>query len=115
MVNPIYTGWRQSCSPTRPSRCRPFRAVIVVVGATLMLSAFSACDSGSLGQTAVELQRENRDLRADIEKLQFRVYQLERETDLDRSAELTLEELERRRQECVEERGEDNMICMSLP
>jgi hypothetical protein len=89
--------------------------VIVVVGATLMLSAFSACDSGYLEQTAVELQRENLALRADIEKLQFRVYQLERETGLDRSAELTLEELERRRQECVEERGEDNMICMSLP
>lgn len=87
----------------------------MVVGATLMLSAFSACDSGYLEQTAVELQRENLALRADIEKLQFRVYQLERETGLDRSAELTLEEIERRRQKCVEERGEDNMICMSLP
>ena len=87
----------------------------MVVGATLMLSAFSACDSGYLEQTAVELQRENLALRADIKKLQFRVYQLERETGLDRSTELTLEEIERRRRECVEERSEDNMICIRLP
>ncbi len=84
-------------------------------GAVLTIVSLSACDRGYVEQTAAELRRENRELRAEIDKLQFRVYQLERETGLDGSAELTPEDLERRRRECVEARGEDSMICMSLP
>ncbi len=90
-------------------------AVIAAASAALTIASLSACDRGYVEQTAAELRRENQELRNEIEKLQFRVYQLERETGLDGSTELTLEDLERRRQECVEERGEDSMICMSLP
>ncbi len=97
------------------SRPKSSSAVIAVAIAALTIASLSACDRGYVEQTAAELRRENQELRNEIEKLQFRVYQLERETGLDGSSELTPEDLERRRQECVEERGEDNMICMSLP
>ena len=97
------------------SRPKSSSAVIAVAIAALTIASLSACDRGYVEQTAAELQRENQELRTEIEKLQFRVYQLERETGLDGSSELTPEDLERRRQECVEERGEDSMICMSLP
>ena len=97
------------------SRRKPSNVLIAAAGAALTIASLSACDRGYVEQTAAELQRDNKELRTEIEKLQFRVYQLERETGLDGSAELTPEDLERRRQECVEERGEDSMICMSLP
>jgi len=97
------------------SRPKSSSAVIAVAIAALTIASLSACDRGYVEQTAAELRRENRELRAEIDKLQFRVYQLERETGLDGSAELTPEDLERRRRECVEARGEDSMICMSLP
>ena len=90
-------------------------AVLAAAGAALTIASLSACDRGYVERTAAELRRDNQELRTEIEKLQFRVYQLEREAGLDGSAELTPEDLERRRQECVEERGEDSMICMSLP
>jgi hypothetical protein len=97
------------------SRPKSSGAVIAAVSAALTIASLSACDRGYVEQTAAELRRENQELRNEIEKLQFRVYQLERETGLDGTSELTPEDLERRRQECVEERGEDSMMCMSLP
>ena len=116
MANSVYAGSRRGHRWTQCSRWRPATAVIAAAaGAVLTIVSLSACDRGYVEQTAAELRRENHELRAEIDKLQFRVYQLERETGLDGSAELTPEDLERRRRECVEARGEDSMICMSLP
>ncbi len=115
MAQSVQAGSRRSHRRTQCSRWRRGSAAIAAAGAVLTIVSVSACDRGYVEQTVAELRRENRELRVEIDKLQFRVYQLERETGLDGSAELTPEDLERRRRECVEARGEDSMICMSLP
>ena len=106
---------RMANSEHAGSRSKPSSALIAAASAALAIASLSACDRGYVEQTAAELRRESQELRTEIERLQFRIYQLERETGLDGSAQLTPEDLERRRRECVEERGEDSMICMSLP
>ncbi len=75
----------------------------------------SACDRGDIDVQNKATQDLVGQLQQQLEQLEFRVYTLEKKMPEGASESLSGEDLERRRQKCLEERGDNNMLCLSLP